>query len=105
MGATINVAAEKNAYTISDRATYLANQKNLSLVVLVEGPKELLNIYHVITVNPAKSDKINVAGAKAFADFMVSPETQAAISKFGVDKYGQPLFFPDAGKKEGEVGQ
>jgi len=104
MGATINVASEKNAYTISDRATYLANKKNTKLEILVEGSKELLNVYHVITVNPAKSDKINKAGAIAFAEFMVAKETQDAIGKFGVDKYGEPLFFPDAGKKDSDLG-
>ena len=104
MGATLNVAAEKSGYTITDRATYLANQKNLKLEVLVEGDKSLLNVYHVITVNPQKSDKINVGGAKAFSDFMVAKDTQDTIAKFGVDKYGQSLFYPDAGKKDEEVG-
>jgi tungstate transport system substrate-binding protein len=104
MGATLNVAAEKSAYTISDRATYLANQKNLNLVILVEGDASLLNVYHVITVNPNKSDKINAQGAIAFADFMVSKDTQAVIATFGVDKYGQQLFIPDAGKPESAVG-
>jgi tungstate transport system substrate-binding protein len=104
MGATINVAAEKNGYTITDRATYLANKKNIKLEVLVEGPKELVNVYHVITVNPAKSDKINNAGAVAFAEFMVAKDTQETISKFGIDKYGQALFFPDAGKKDSDLG-
>ncbi len=104
MGATLNVSAEKSAYTITDRATYLANQKNLNLVILVEGDKSLLNIYHVITVNSQKSDKINVQGAKAFSAFMVAKDTQDTIAKFGVDKYGQPLFYPDAGKTDEEVG-
>ena len=104
MGATLNVAAEKNGYTIADRATYLANRRNLGLAILVEGDKALLNVYHVITVNPGKSDKINVEGARAFAQFMVAQETQGIIEKFGVDRFGQPLFFPDAGKKDEEVG-
>jgi tungstate transport system substrate-binding protein len=105
MGATLNVAAEKNGYTISDRATYLANVKNVKLEILVEGDRALLNIYHVITVNPRKSDKINAEGARAFADFIVAKDAQDAIARFGVDKYGQPLFFADAGKKEEEVGR
>lgn len=105
MGQTLSIASEKGAYTITDRATYLAIKKNLQLDILVEGDKSLLNIYHVIQVNPAKSDKINAGGAKAFADFMVSKDTQnTIIAKFGVDKYGQALFFPDAGKKDEEVG-
>jgi len=100
MGATLNVASEKGAYTITDRATFLATKKNLSLDFMVEGDQVLLNIYHVITVNPKKSEKINSVGAKAFADFMVSADTQAVIASFGVDKYGQALFFADAGKPD-----
>ncbi len=104
MGDLLRVASEKAAYTITDRATYLANQKTLALDVLVQGDPLLLNIYHVIQVNPGKSPKINAGGAKAFADFMVDPATQQLIARFGVDKYGQPLFFPDAGKKEADLG-
>jgi len=104
MGATMNIAAEKGAYTITDRATYLATQKNLNLEILVQGDKVLLNIYHVIQVDPLKSTKINAEGAKAFVDFMISPETQQIIGEFGIDKFGQPLFFPDAGKTEAEMG-
>ncbi len=104
MGASLTIASEKEAYTIADRATYLATKKNLSLDVLVEGDTLLLNIYHVIQVHPQKSAQINAEGAKAFVEFMVSPEVQQVISKFGIDKYGQPLFFPDAGKKESDLG-
>jgi tungstate transport system substrate-binding protein len=100
MGQTLNVAAEKNGYTITDRGTYLSLQKNLGLVILSEGDKSLLNIYHVIEVNPAKFTKVNAAGAKAFSDFIVSKKTQDEIGKFGIKKYGSPLFFPDAGKAE-----
>jgi len=105
MGQTLNVAAEKKGYTLTDRGTYLAMKKNLSLDILVEGDAVLLNIYHVIEVNPAKWPKINSAGARAFADFMVSNKTQGMIKTFGVDKFGSPLFFPDAGKKEEELGK
>ncbi|MCW5852343.1 MAG: substrate-binding domain-containing protein [Anaerolineae bacterium] len=105
MGATLNVANEKEAYTITDRATYLARKKDLKLDILVEGDKPLLNIYHVIPVNPTKSPRINAAGGQAFADFMVASDTQKFIAAFGVDKYGTALFFPDAGKSEAEVGQ
>lgn len=104
MGATLNIASEKSAYTITDRATYLVTQKNLSLDILVEGDPILLNIYHVIQVNPAKSSMINADGAKAFANFVVAPETQEIIRTFGVDKFGQPLFFPDADKTEADLG-
>jgi tungstate transport system substrate-binding protein len=105
MGQTLSVAAEKKGYTLADRGTYLALKKNLGLDILVEGDAILLNIYHVIEVNPAKWSKINVAGGKAFADFMVSKGTQELIKPFGVDKFGSPLFFPDAGKKEEELGR
>jgi tungstate transport system substrate-binding protein len=100
MGQTLSVANEKKGYTLADRGTYLAVKKNLQMDILVEGDGILLNIYHVIEVNPAKWPKVNVAGGKAFADFMVAKETQEIIRTFGVDKYGSPLFFPDAGKKE-----
>jgi len=105
MGQTLNVTAEKKGYTLADRGTYLALKKNLNLNILVEGDAILLNIYHVIEVNPAKWPKANSAGAKAFADFMVAKETQDIIKTFGVDKFGSPLFFPDAGKKEEELGK
>jgi tungstate transport system substrate-binding protein len=102
MGQTLNVSAEKKTYTLADRGTYLSLKKNLGMDILVEGDKVLLNIYHVIEVNPAKWSKVNTHGAKAFAEFMVSKEVQDIISTFGVDKYGSPLFFPDAGKPEFE---
>jgi tungstate transport system substrate-binding protein len=105
MGQTLNVAAEKKGNTLADRGTYLALKKNLGLDILVEGDGILLNIYHVIEVNPAKWPKVNAPGGKAFADFMVSNETQGIIKTFGVDKFASPLFFPDAGKKEEELGR
>ena len=104
MGQTLSVAAEKKGYTLADRGTYLALKKNLGLDILVEGDAILLNVYHVVEVNPAKWPKVNVAGGKAFADFMVSKEIQEIIKTFGVEKFGSPLFFPDAGKKEEELG-
>ena len=105
MGQTLAVTAEKKTYTLADRGTYLALKKNLGLDILTEGDAILLNIYHVIEVNPAKWPKVNAPGAKAFADFMVSKETQNIIKTFGVDKFGSPLFFPDAGKKEDQLGK
>ena len=105
MGQTLNVASEKQAYTLADRGTYLALAKRLDLAILVEGDGDLLNIYHVIEVNPAKWPKVNGGGARAFADFMVSPETQAVIGTFGIDKFGSPLFFPDAGKPVEDLGK
>ena len=105
MGQTLNVAAEKKGYTLADRGTYLALKKTLGLDILVEGDAALLNIYHVIEVNSAKWPKANAEGAKAFAAFMVSKSTQEIIKAFGVDKYGSPLFFPDAGKKVEDLGK
>jgi len=80
-------------------------KKNLGFDILVEGDAILLNIYHVVEVNPSKWPKVNAGGGKAFADFMVSKETQEIIKTFGVDKFGSPLFFPDAGKKEEKLGK
>lgn len=98
MGNTLMVANEKQGYVLTDRATYLAHKNNLELEILLEGDSVLLNIYHVMQVNPDMFDKINSEGAKAFVDFIVSAEAQQVIKEFGVDKYGQPLFFPDADK-------
>jgi tungstate transport system substrate-binding protein len=106
MGDTLNVASEKNGYLLADRGTYLALEKKrrLALEILVAGEPKLLNIYHVIEVNPAKWPKVNVQGAKAFSDFMVSKKTQELISHFGTKEFGSPLFFPDAGKKPESLG-
>lgn len=105
MGQTLSVASEKRTYTLADRGTYLALKKNLGLDILTEGDAILLNIYHVIEVNPAKWPKVNAAGARAFADFMVSGQAQEIIKTFGVDKFGSPLFFPAAGKNENNLGK
>lgn len=103
-GATLSIANEKDAYALTDRATFLAYQDNIQLKILVQNDKSLLNVYHVITVNPEKWPQINLAGAQAFADFVTSPQGQQIIREFGADKYGQPLFFPDADKTDSELG-
>lgn len=103
-GATLLVASEKDAYALVDRGTYLAYQQNLELDILVEGDPFLLNVYHVITVNPEKWPETNLEAANAFADFITSPEGQNIIGEFGVMDYGQPLFIPDAGKTDAELG-
>lgn len=100
MGATLGIADDRNAYTITDRATLLAFSRRVRLVTMVEGDRPLLNLYSVMDVNPANGPRVNAAGGKAFAEFMLSPETQAVIRTFGVDKYGQPLFVPIAGTKD-----
>ena len=99
MGQTVIIASDKEAYTLSDRATYLAQKPNIRLEILSEGDRSLLNIYHVMEVNPEKFSKVNSEGAKAFVAFMIDPETQKLIGEFGKDKFGQSLFFPDAGKQ------
>ena len=100
MGQTLQIASEKKAYLITDRGTFLSQKSHLTLDILNQGDPPLLNYYHVITVNPKKFPKVNIAGANAFADYLVAPETQKLIGGFGVDKYGAPLFFPDAGKPD-----
>lgn len=104
MGASLVIASEKEAYTLTDRATYLATQENLELDILVEGDPILLNIYHVMTVNPDKWPNINYEGALDFANFIVREDIQAIIAEFGMDQYGQPLFFADAGKTVADLG-
>ena len=110
MGATLGIANERNAYTLTDRGTYLALRNRVSplrnrvsLRILIEGDRALLNIYSVMEVNPANGPRINSVGGKAFADFMVAPETQNVIRNFG-KKFGQSLFIPVAGKKEDDLG-
>jgi len=103
MGQALTIANEKDAYTLADQATYLALQKVLSLVVLFERDPALLNLYHVMEVNPERFSKVNAPGARALADFLLSTAGQAAIAQFGVDRYGQPLFVPDGGQTEEQL--
>lgn len=103
MGATLSIANEKNAYTLSDRATYLAFTNKLNLAVLLEGDGALFNIYSVMEVNPANGSRINTVGGKAFADFMVAPATQEVIKNFGVEKFGRSLFVPAARMREADL--
>jgi tungstate transport system substrate-binding protein len=104
MANTLNIANEKLAYCLTDRGTYLSMKDRLDLVILVEGDAVLLNIYHVMQVNHEKHKVVDGPGGKAFVEFMVSDEVQEIISTFGVDKYGSPLFFPDAGKNMEDLG-
>jgi len=96
MGATLRIATEKEGYTLTDRATYLSLIETLDLEILLEGDESLLNVYHIMRVNPDKWPNVNEAGATALSDFLVSDEGQALIAGFGLDTFGQPLFFPDA---------
>ena len=104
MGASLTIASEKEAYILTDLATYLASKQNLQLEILVEGDTSLLNVYHVITVNLDKWDKVNYEGALAFSKFITDPAIQKLIGQFGVEKFGQPLFYPDADKTDVDLG-
>lgn len=96
MGDVIQMADELNAYTLTDRATYLSMKENLDIEIVLEGDSKLFNQYGVIAVNPDKNDKINKQGADAFIKWLLSAETQELISGFGVKKFGQSLFTPNA---------
>ena len=96
MGDTLNIASERGAYTITDRGTYLALRDRLDLPVLVEGDAALLNVYHVMTLDPGNGPNINTAGGEAFRDFLLDPATQAFIGGFGIEEFGEPLFTPCA---------
>jgi tungstate transport system substrate-binding protein len=92
MGDTLTFSSESEAYTLADRATYLAMMDTLELVISVEGDTMLFNQYGVIVVTDAN----NQEGGQAFADWVVSAEGQAVIEEFGVETYGEPLFVPNA---------
>lgn len=107
MGSTLIVADQKNGYTVADRGTFVAFQKSMTLVLDVNGTQVdpgMINVYHVIQVNSTMFPKVNAAGARAFSDFMVSPDTQKIISTFGLITYGSALFTPDAGKTDADLG-
>jgi tungstate transport system substrate-binding protein len=104
MGATLRIASEKEAYTLTDRATFLAQSDTLDLEILVEGDAALLNIYHVMSVNPERWPAVNDAGASSWSEFLTSEETQIVIGRFGTEEFGQPLFFPAADQSEAELG-
>jgi tungstate transport system substrate-binding protein len=103
MGATLRIADQKRAYTVADRGTYLSTEDSTDLDVLVTGEPRLLNVYHVIDVDPGAGPRVNAAGGRAFADWIVSPAAQRMIGAFGRKEFGRPLFVPDAGKTEEQV--
>jgi tungstate transport system substrate-binding protein len=104
MAATLTVASEKAAYTLSDKATFLANMANLQLEMLYQNDSALLNAYHVIVVNHDKWPNTNLDGAIAFANYVVSLPGQVVIMDYGKDKFGQQLFTPDAGRIDADLG-
>jgi tungstate transport system substrate-binding protein len=98
MADTLHVASQKAAYALTDDGTYLSQRATLSLVPLVEEAKDLRNIYHVIVVKPITGHVGNEPGGAAFAAFVVSPAGQQIIATYGRERFGRPLFTPDAGK-------
>ena len=94
--ATTRDADARQAYVLMDRATYLTLKREISLQVLVECDPALLNYIGVIRVNPARLPRVNAEGARAFQDWLVSDEAQQIIKAFEVDRYGEPLFFPNS---------
>ena len=92
MGAALTMANEKEAYTLADRATYLAREKNLRLQVLVEGDPDLINYYSAIQVNPARLQSINSPLAQKLVDWLCSPDGQKLIGSYLVN--GHQLFKP-----------
>ena len=96
MGDTLRIASEQKAYTLADRGTYLSMADELELEILSEGDPILFNNYHVMNVNPERWPDVNSEGAQAFNDFCISPEAQEFLNEFGVEEYGEPLFYPDA---------
>lgn len=104
MGATLQIANQRDAYILCDRATYFAQRGSLSLVILLEGDPALLNVYSVIQVNPDKFDLVNGPGGEAFADFVVSDKAQQIIADFVDEVSGEPLFIPDADKTYEDLG-
>ena len=97
MGETLRIADEKGAYTMSDRGTFLSQEENLVLVVLVEGDGILFNPYGIIPVDPEMHPDlgINYEGAMDLVEFITGAEGQDIIREFGMEKFGQPLFYPD----------
>lgn len=94
MGAVLQIANEKKAYTLSDRGTYLAYKKKIDLEILTDGDPLLFNPYGIIAVNPAKHPTMNYVLAMAYIGWVTSPEGQKIIQEFGKYKFGQPLFIP-----------
>ena len=94
MAQALRLGNEKRAYILTDRATYLALRDKLDLIVVSEGDPLLKNPYHVLIVSPGKHPKVNLKGARQFVEFLTSPSTRKMIARFGIDKYGEPMFFP-----------
>jgi tungstate transport system substrate-binding protein len=94
MGATLMIASEKDAYVLTDQATYLAFKGKIRLEPLFQGDPALSNFYHLMVVNPTRFPKVNHAGAREFVEFVISAEAQEIIGSYGEGKYPSPLFYP-----------
>lgn len=103
MAATLAAATERQAYALADRPTFLERQAGLDLSIQVEQAPDLLHLYHVIVANPAKGTWIDEAGARAFMGYLLGPEAQELIRGYGVERFGQPIFTPDAGRTESDL--
>jgi len=101
MGSTLTIAQERRAYTLSDRGTYLAWRARWDLDIMVEGDPVLANQYHVMEVSPRNAPRVHTSGARALADFLVSARGQRLIGAFGVERFGRPLFVPNASPRDG----
>lgn len=99
MGETLQMADEKGAYTLIDRATYLVWRDRVALGPMIEGDSLLYNVYHVLVVDPRNAPRVNRAGGEALAAFLLAPDTQARIGAFGRARFGQSLFYPDAARQ------
>lgn len=102
-GASLRVASERKAYMLVDSGTFTSQRADLSLDILVDPQPPVLNLYHVITVDPARFPGVNARGASTFVDRLLSAEGQRTIGAFGVDRFGTPLFVPAAGRGEGSL--
>jgi tungstate transport system substrate-binding protein len=105
MAQALRIANEKKAYVLADRGTYLALKNELDLIVLFEGDERLLNRYSVITLSRDKHPHLHHDEANRFAEYLTSPAGQKAIGAFGIERFGQPLFIPDASKKAARPGE
>ena len=93
MGATLTQAAERQGYTLTDKATFLSNDANKQLVILLAESDDMKNTYSMIAINPEKWPDTNIDGANAFINWMLSDEASDLISKYGIEDYGEQLFY------------
>ena len=103
MGATLGVADQRRAYTLNDRATYLALRARVALEPVFEGDPALLNIYHVYVVSPDIHPSVKAEEARRFVDFLTSQRVQRMIGQFGQARFGRPLYVPAAGRDTAEL--